>query len=156
MTGGKRMVSLVTAVLLGPMVPQVHHSRLTFRKWPCREVTLYIGLSLLFQWTYRGVRFATSDFLIILTIAALVRCALWKVWVRECSSVVLFVIMTAVRARSSMPDQALIFVARSIVVSISAPCRMRKASSCISWNYRDSFFWYGEQSVRVGQVRVLD
>jgi len=95
MTGGKRVVSLATAVLLGLTVFVGASFLIYLPKVVLAGIIFYIGLSLLFEWTYRAwFKFPRLDFLIILTILAVValRGFLEGVAVGVVAAVVLFVI----------------------------------------------------------------
>ncbi len=94
-TGGKRLVSLATAVLLGLTVLVGASFLIYVPKVVLAGVIFYIGLSLLFEWTYRAwFKFPRIDFLIILTILAVValRGFLEGVAVGLVAAIVLFVI----------------------------------------------------------------
>jgi SulP family sulfate permease len=95
MTGGKRLVSLVTAVLLGLTVLVGASFLIHVPKVVLAGVIFYIGLSLLFEWTYRAwFKFPRIDFLIILAILAVValRGFMEGVAVGLVAAIVLFVI----------------------------------------------------------------
>ncbi len=95
MTGGKRLVSLVTAVLLGLTVLAGASFLIYVPKVVLAGVIFYIGLSLLFEWTYRAwFKFPRIDFLIILAILAVValRGFMEGVAVGLVAAIVLFVI----------------------------------------------------------------
>ena len=95
MTGGKRLVPLLTAALLALTV-FIGASFLTYSpKVVLAGVIFYIGLSLLFEWTYQAwYKFPRVDFAIILTILAVValRGFLEGVAVGVVVAIVLFVI----------------------------------------------------------------
>ena len=94
-TGGKRLVSLATAVLLGLTVLVGASFLIYVPKVVLAGVIFYIGLSLLLEWTYRAwFKFPRIDFLIILTILAVValRGFLEGVAVGLVAAIVLFVI----------------------------------------------------------------
>jgi SulP family sulfate permease len=95
MTGGKRIVSLVTAVLLGLTVFVGASFLIYLPKVVLAGIIFYIGLSLLFEWTYRAwFKFPPIDFAIILTILAVValRGFLEGVAVGVVAAIALFVI----------------------------------------------------------------
>jgi SulP family sulfate permease len=95
MTGGKRLVSLVTAILLGLTVFVGASFLIYVPKMVLAGVIFYIGLSLLFEWTYRAwFKFPRIDFAIILTILAVValRGFLEGVAVGVMAAIALFVI----------------------------------------------------------------
>ncbi len=95
MTGGKRVAILVTALLLGVTVFVGASFLIYIPKVVLAGVIFYIGLSLLFEWTYRAwFKFPRIDFLIILAILAVValRGFLEGVAVGLVAAIVLFVI----------------------------------------------------------------
>ena len=94
-TGGKRLVPLVSAVLLGLTVFVGASFLIYVPKVVLAGVIFYIGLSLLYEWTYRAwFKFPRIDFAIILTILAVValRGFLEGVAVGVVAAIVLFVI----------------------------------------------------------------
>ena len=95
MTGGKRLVPMLTAALLALTVFLGAAFLIYLPKVVLAGVIFYIGLSLLFEWTYRAwFKFPRIDFAIILTILAVValRGFLEGVAVGVVVAIVLFVI----------------------------------------------------------------
>jgi SulP family sulfate permease len=95
MTGGRRLVSLVTASLLGLTVFVGATFLIYVPKMVLAGVIFYIGLSLLFEWTYRAwFKFPRIDFAIILAILAVIalRGFLEGVAVGVMAAIALFVI----------------------------------------------------------------
>ncbi len=95
MTGGKRLVPLVAAILLGLTVFIGASFLIYIPKLVLAGVIFYIGLALLYEWTYQAwFKFPRVDFAIIVVILAVValRGFLEGVAVGVAAAIVLFVI----------------------------------------------------------------